>query len=66
MIEPKYMNHERYMQMFEAGHSMSREEKKLRCQFCGGTKHLYGLPDGTVACEGCSTDLEGETEWEGN
>jgi len=66
MIEPKYMNEERYHQIFDPSPTYREREHKSRCKFCGGTSFLYGLPDGTVACEGCSTAIESTDEWEGS
>jgi hypothetical protein len=66
MIEPRYLDKERYDQVFgDAPETDVREEKKLHCRFCGGDTSLNGLPDGTVVCDFCMVDLEGETEWEG-
>lgn len=66
--EPEYRDFECYKMMFEDAPPLEEEpevESDLKCKFCGGTKELFGLPDGTVCCDMCMTDLEGETEWEG-
>lgn len=68
--EPEYRNEELYTRTFypdlcEPEVEEPKVESDLRCKFCGGKKELFGLPDGTVCCDMCMTDLEGETEWEG-
>ena len=68
--EPEDRNEELYTRTFypdlcEPDVEEPEVESDLRCKFCGGTKELFELPHGTVCCDMCMTDLEGETEWEG-
>ena len=66
MYSEPILNRERYNQIFMDVPEVEEEKApQLKCSFCGSTYSLFGLPNGMVACDGCLTDLEGETEWEG-